>query len=311
MGKICVSLLLLGMLFDTFDALVIGDEGSCCVKKTVGGVAYTLVTEGDTTKYGCKENCIYTKDDQPDGTQFCFKAGGSESVCNPDMEGCPAGYESMDGDIPGWGQLKGRINTTMEGCSEECSKHEGCCSYEYSFSSRLCNLNKDCAPTQGKYEDYHFCTKNEITVFTHGYAYQYFPYNGERFDFKVEAKSDAVIALDSDENDSDLYEIVIGGWGNSLSMVRRGKQGPNIGTGSVDKGSSPGQKGWTETSGILSASEFRGFWITTEYVNNKLEIRVGKDGESNPFMTGSDPNPLKIQKVAFSTFGDNDATFIF
>ena len=66
----------------------------------------------------------------------------------------------------------------------------------------------------------------------------------------VEAKSDALIALDSDENDSDLYEIVIGGWGNSLSMVRRGKQGPNIGTGSVDKGSSPGQKGWTEVRPI-------------------------------------------------------------
>jgi len=69
----------------------------------------------------------------------------------------------MDGDIPGWGQLKGRINTTMEGCSEECSKHEGCCSYEYSFSSRLCNLNKDCEPTQGKYKDYHFCTKGFST----------------------------------------------------------------------------------------------------------------------------------------------------
>jgi len=86
MGKICGSLILLGMLFDTFDAMVIGDGGSCCVKKTVGGVAYTLVTEEDTTKYGCKENCIYSRDDQPGGTQFCFKAGDLESVCNPDTE---------------------------------------------------------------------------------------------------------------------------------------------------------------------------------------------------------------------------------
>ena len=67
----------------------------------------------------------------------------------------------------------------------------------------------------------------------------------------MEAKTDAHIALDSDENDSDLYEIVIGGYGNSLSMVRRGKQGPNIGTGTVDKGSSPGQKGWTEVKTLL------------------------------------------------------------
>ena len=62
----------------------------------------------------------------------------------------------------------------------------------------------------------------------------------------MKGKTDALIAFDSDENDSDLYEIVIGGWGNTLSMVRRGKQGPNLGTGTVDKGSSPEQKGWTE-----------------------------------------------------------------
>jgi len=152
---------------------------------------------------------------------------------------------------------------------------------------------------------------DEKAVFRHGYAYQYFPYNGERLDFKVEAKTDAHIALDSDENDSDLYEIVIGGYGNSLSMVRRGKQGPNIGTGTVDKGSSPGQKGWTETPSILSSTEFRGFWITTEYVNNKLEIKVGRDGESKPFMTGTDPKPLKVQKFGLSAYADYDATYIF
>ena len=67
--------------------MVIGGEGSCCVKKTVGGVAYTLVSEDDTTKYGCEENCIYTRDDQPGGKQICFKAGDLESVCNPDMDG--------------------------------------------------------------------------------------------------------------------------------------------------------------------------------------------------------------------------------
>ena len=57
------------------------------MKKTVGGVAYTLVSENDTTMYGCKENCIYTRDDQPGGTQICFRAGDLESVCNPDKNG--------------------------------------------------------------------------------------------------------------------------------------------------------------------------------------------------------------------------------
>ena len=74
---------------------------------------------------------------------------------------CAAGYDSKDGDIPGWGQIRGRIRTTMEGCSEECDKQEGCCSYEFSYSSELCNLNKDCQPSQPKYLDYYFCTKGE------------------------------------------------------------------------------------------------------------------------------------------------------
>jgi len=86
MDKIRLSLLLLGMLFATLDAMAIGGGGSCCVKKTVGGVAYTLVSEDDTTKYGCQENCIYTRDNQPGGTQICFKAGDLEPVCNPDKD---------------------------------------------------------------------------------------------------------------------------------------------------------------------------------------------------------------------------------
>ena len=72
----------------------------------------------------------------------------------------------------------------------------------------------------------------------------------------MKTKEDAHIALDSDENDSDLYEIVIGGWGNQLSMVRRGKQGPNLGTGTVDMGSSAEQKGWTE---VFSTTTFHIF----------------------------------------------------
>merc|ERR1719320_2366655 len=81
---------------------------------------------------------------------------------------CPAGYDYKEGDIQGWGQLKGRINTTMEGCSDECNNQADCCSFEYSFSSGLCNLNKDCEPSLGKYKDYHFCRK----VCPAGYDYK-------------------------------------------------------------------------------------------------------------------------------------------
>ena len=64
--------------------------------------------------------------------------------------------------------------------------------------------------------------------------------------YQQQRPHDVHIGLDSNEDDSDIYEIVIGGWGNKLSMIRRGKQGRNLGQGTVDMGSSPGQKGWTE-----------------------------------------------------------------
>jgi len=126
-------------------------------------------------------------------------------------------------------------------------------------------------------------------------SYKYFPQKQKNcFQFEAKSEHDVHVGLDSDEDDSDIYEIVIGGYGNTLSMVRRGKQGPNLGKGTVDKGDSPGQKGWTETPGILSKSEFRGFWITYEYLSKrKLLIEVGKAGETKPFMTGLDKKPLK------------------
>jgi len=85
MGKKSLLGMLLGMLLSVYDAMVIGN-GGCCVKKTVGGVSYTLVTSEPTSKYGCKENCIYARDDQPGGNHFCFKAGNLESACNLDKD---------------------------------------------------------------------------------------------------------------------------------------------------------------------------------------------------------------------------------
>ena len=44
---------------------------------------------------------------------------------------------------------------------------------------------------------------------------------------------DVHVALDSDTDDSDIYEIVIGGYGNKYSVIRRGKQGSSINNGLV------------------------------------------------------------------------------
>ena len=47
---------------------------------------------------------------------------------------------------------------------------------------------------------------------------------------KVKTRTDANIAFSAGETDSDVYEIVIGGWTNSQSVIRRGKQGRSLGS---------------------------------------------------------------------------------
>merc|ERR1719318_1083726 len=72
---------------------------------------------------------------------------------------CPNGFKMAEGDIPGWGQIKGKISTTYFGCGQECAKNQGCCSFEYSSTEKLCNLNSGCKPTVQPYKDYKFCIK--------------------------------------------------------------------------------------------------------------------------------------------------------
>ena len=67
---------------------------------------------------------------------------------------------------------------------------------------------------------------------------------------------DASVLLSSCK-DCDGYEIIIGGWGNTQSVIRQSKQVPYPGY-SVQR-----------TLDIISASEYRKFWISL-----KLEDQV-------------------------------------
>ena len=59
--------------------LYVGDN-HCCLKKTVGGEAYTFTKTGETSEYGCMDACIYSKDGMP-GSLFCFMAGNLKYEC--------------------------------------------------------------------------------------------------------------------------------------------------------------------------------------------------------------------------------------
>ncbi|XP_070537336.1 C-type mannose receptor 2-like [Ptychodera flava] len=129
------------------------------------------------------------------------------------------------------------------------------------------------------------------TTTDYEYTYVPGPLKNERIMFEVRANSDVHIAL-SEFNYyvNDQYEIVIGGWHNTKSVIRR-----CLDCGHEEEVSTPQ---------ILSGSEFRGFWIT--FVDGT--ITVGKEG-GEAFMTWTDPNPMTINYVGYSTGYGHDGEF--
>eukprot|EP00058_Branchiostoma_floridae_P013527 XP_002599015.1 hypothetical protein BRAFLDRAFT_79947 [Branchiostoma floridae] len=108
---------------------------------------------------------------------------------------------------------------------------------------------------------------------------------GDRFEFEVQAGSDVHVALSSQRQDlDDMYEIVIGGWFNTVSVIRRRKLGYRFARAS--------------TPGITSQAEYRKFWITW---SSGGTIAAGWGSETRPFMQWTDPNPLPVNYAGYST----------
>lgn len=122
-----------------------------------------------------------------------------------------------------------------------------------------------------------------------GYIYNYFhPIHGDIFTFNVCCPYDCLVVLcpTPDLRHQPIYEIVIGGWVNTQSVIRiYGKTEINYVT-FLEKG-------------IVHANEMRGFWIT--WKDNF--IKVGRKGENDPFMTYHDENlaPIKYASVRTAT----------
>merc|ERR1711970_192771 len=82
-----------------------GAPPPCCTSKVVGGVEYILRTEEDTAAYGCVNNCIFEKKDEP-GPLFCFAVGDLEVICDGEF-GEGSGPEGGQGSGSGFGQGSG------------------------------------------------------------------------------------------------------------------------------------------------------------------------------------------------------------
>ncbi|XP_070520354.1 uncharacterized protein [Cardiocondyla obscurior] len=107
--------------------------------------------------------------------------------------------------------------------------------------------------------------------------YHFYPVTAGQIQFRIKAPNDAHIALTTGPQEGEpMYEVFIGGWSNKKSVVRKNRTRPDVAE--------------TETPDILSADEYRGFWIRWD---NGI-LTVGKEGESSPFLTYADPEPFGI-----------------
>lgn len=62
-----------------------------------------------------------------------------------------------------------------------------------------------------------------------------------------------------------------------------------------------------DTADILSEEEFREFWIATDH----NEVRVGKGGEYEPFLSAALPEPVVATHFAYSTGWGATGSFQF
>ncbi|XP_045779497.1 uncharacterized protein LOC123877031 isoform X1 [Maniola jurtina] len=114
--------------------------------------------------------------------------------------------------------------------------------------------------------------------------YQFFPVSSGSVQFKIRAPNDAHIALTMGPQESDpMYEVFIGGWGNTKSVIRRNRTKP--------------EKVEIETPYILNPGEFRGFWVRWD----GGVVSAGREGEAIPFISWADPEPFPVNFVGVCT----------
>ncbi|KAI4481292.1 hypothetical protein M0804_009412 [Polistes exclamans] len=147
--------------------------------------------------------------------------------------------------------------------------------FTFSVSQRVCSLRYyiDCV--------YAFLINNLINFTALStedkLEYNFYPVTSGQVQFRVKAANDAHIALTTGPHEGEpMYEVFIGGWGNSKSVIRKNRTKPEVAE--------------AETPEILTSNDFRGFWIRW----HEGEITVGKEGEPSSFLSYHDPEPFGI-----------------
>eukprot|EP00058_Branchiostoma_floridae_P006413 XP_002591901.1 hypothetical protein BRAFLDRAFT_89421 [Branchiostoma floridae] len=209
------------------------------------------------------------------------------------------GYTVRQGYCSSFGDNLGSISgtgITLQDCAQHCDTRPDCAAFTVITNKTCSPMSKPCAdptnPTSLFYEKETVC-KIKATNNIYRYRWDLPPLTTSPFRFDVKASHDIHIALAQDMNQ--MYEIVIGGWRNQKSVIRREKQGQI--------------KVKARTPGIASPALFQTFSIQWAADGT---ISVSKVPGTAPFMSWRDPAPLSIHHVGYTTgFGSSDAVWKF
>lgn len=103
--------------------------------------------------------------------------------------------------------------------------------------------------------------------------------------FKVKAGSDVHVALSTVQGTKDGYEVVIGGWDNSQSVIR----------------TEEGHVAEEQTPNILNADQFRYFWISWDSNDRRIKAGTGSAVGENTFIELQDDFFRHINAIGLAT----------
>lgn len=114
--------------------------------------------------------------------------------------------------------------------------------------------------------------------------YRFYPVTSQTLKFSVKSPNDAHIALTPGPAEANpMYEIFIGGWQNSKTVIRKNRDKPDV----VE----------LDTPAILSGGEFRSFWIT--FYDKAIAFGINED--NTPLLAWRDPDLFNITHFGIRT----------
>lgn len=116
--------------------------------------------------------------------------------------------------------------------------------------------------------------------------------------FKVRACSDVHIGLSRYPGISyvEMYEIVIGGWGNTKSVIRTSMQQEH-------------PEAELDEADTVSCDSSRHFWVS--WPNGRIAFGRGSHVGSREMLHWTDPNPHEVTAVGITNAADNNGTWEF